>query len=118
MTPPDASPDFGITAKRMTTDSIQDVTDQARTLISDHVVKAEQKGNNVLMLIKLDQANNITFDRRERQCRFQLHYRWLSDPASLTSVQGSENTYWGRRAVSKCLRKRNPAMLFETFQLF
>ncbi len=39
---------------------IQDVTDQARTLIGPEVIKAEQQGRNVLVLSKLDRPNNIS----------------------------------------------------------
>lgn len=102
----------------MNTEPIMDVTTQARTLMGEQVVKAEQKGTNVLMLLKLAGPNNVTLDRTQRRCRFQLHHRWLSDPASLTSVRGAENTYWGRREVAKCLRKHVQLKLFDMFQLF
>src|SRR4051794_34853211 len=102
----------------MNTEPIIDVTAQARTLMGEKVLKAEQKGSNVLVLIKLDGPNNVTLDRKERRCRYQLHHRWLSNPASMTSVRGAENTYWGRREVAKCLRKQTKLKLFDVFQLF
>ncbi len=51
---------FGITARGMDAAPIQDVTDQARTLIGPEVIKAEQQGRNVLVLSKLDRPNNIS----------------------------------------------------------
>ena len=105
-----------------TIEPIIDVTEAAKKYISPKVVKAERKGKNVLVLIRLLQPNGITFDPAYRQAQWQLEYRWLSrltgTDDEICNVQGNEHSYHGRRTVARCVRKRNPVHLFDAFQLF
>jgi len=96
-----------------------DVTNEAQTFFAGEVLKAERNGTNTLILVKLDHANGVTLDRSERRNRYQIHYRWHQSPDSpLTSVMGTENTYWPRKDVAEILRKANPKSLFDVFNLF
>ena len=68
-----------------------DVTDQI-----ERCLKAEQKGVNVLILRRLQ--NSI---RRSdgRMARYELEYRWLSDPRYVVCVRGNEFSYWQAREI-------------------
>ena len=63
-------------------------------IVTEHFpscIKAEQKGNNVLIMRNL----NEPFKRFDgKKAIYELEYRWLSNPEDLTSVQGAEFTYW------------------------
>jgi len=88
-----------------TAENIVDVTDQL------HCLKAEQRGKDVLILRRLD--NPIRrFDGKT--ARYELEYRWLSDPRHLVCVLGSEFSYWQANEIEGWQNKS----LFKMFRLF
>jgi hypothetical protein len=88
-----------------TTEVITDVTDQLDCL------KAEQRGKDVLILRRLD--NPIRrFDGKT--ARYELEYRWLSDPRHLVCVLGNEFSFW----QAKEIKGWDTKSLFKMFRLF
>ena len=84
---------------------VVDVTDQLDCM------KAEQRGNDVLILRRLD--NPIRrFDGKT--ARYELEYRWLSDPRHLVCVLGNEFSYWQANEIKGWQAKSLLAM----FRLF
>ena len=65
---------------------MRDVTDKFTGCL-----KAEQKDKNVLILWHLDHPVKRVDGQK---CEHQIEYLWLSDPEDLTSVQGSDYSYW------------------------
>lgn len=86
-------------------EQVIDVTDHF------HCLKAEQRGKDVLILRRLDRLC-----QRADGCRvrFEIEYRWLTNPADLRTVLGNEFTYWGYRDVAGYKAKG----LFAMFRLF
>jgi hypothetical protein len=82
-------------------------------------VRAEAKGNNVLILRKLDYRIQ-RFDGKN--AGFELEHRWLSakvetdNDGNWTLVLGSDSTFWQQKEIKNILK--NNTKLFEFFQLF
>lgn len=77
-----------------------------------NVLKAERQGLNTLILIR-NQELYAACDGRLR--RFRIEYLWHpSEAAPLSSVMGSEVTYFGHREVKGWQKKS----LFDLFQVF
>lgn len=84
---------------------------------TDSIIFAHQKGNNVLILCKIDPL--IRFDRK-KAC-YRLEHRWLSNPASVHNVQGNDFTYWTTKEITPWLKTMNKdatKSLFDFVDLF
>ena len=88
-----------------TAESIIDVSDQFKCL------KAEQRGADVLILRELDSPIQRMDGKRGR---YELEYRWLSNPRHLCCVQGNEFTFW----LASEIRGWQTKSLFDVFRLF
>ena len=86
-------------------ESVVEVTGQLDCL------KAEQRGKDVLILRRLDRPIR-RFDGKT--ARYELEYRWLSDPRHLVCVLGSEFSYWQAREI----KEWKDISLFKMFRLF
>lgn len=88
-------------------------TDEAVSDVSGHFncLKAEQRGKDVLILRRLSKPIR-RFDGKT--ARYELEYRWLSNPAVLTSVLGNEFSYWQTGEIEGW----EAESLFEMFRLF
>ncbi len=87
------------------TETILDVSDYFDCL------KAERRGVDVLILRKL----NSPIQRLDgKQARYQVEYRWLSNPRDLCCVQGNEFSYW----LASEIRGWQTKSLFDVFRLF
>ena len=87
-------------------ENVIDVTDQI-----ERCLKAEQKGVNVLILRRLE-APIRRFDGKT--ARYELEYRWLSDPRYVVCARGNEFTYWQAKEIKGWQHKS----LFDMFRLF
>jgi hypothetical protein len=76
-------------------------------------VKAEQERKNVLILFSLEEPRPFDLDKR-RIAAFELSYRWLRDENDLTSVLGSEITFWTKREGNQMIKRG----LFKSVNLF
>ena len=78
------------------TDFVDDVSDQFPT-----AVKAEQKGKNILILRNIDPIKRAD----GKMARYSLEYCWLRDSGDITSVLGSDYTYWQKKELkwNECL---------------
>ena len=54
------------------------------------IVAAEQMGNNVLIMKKLD----LPHEFNGMPCTWQLEYRRLSNPDDITSIEKQQFSYW------------------------
>ncbi len=88
-----------------TAENAVDVTDQLDCL------KAEQRGKDVLILRRLDHPVQ-RFDGKT--ARYELEYRWLSDPRHLVCVLGNEFSYWQAGEI----KGWKDISLFKMFRLF
>ena len=86
-------------------ETIVDVSDQFKCL------KAEQRDTDVLILRKLDSPVRRMDGKR---ARYELEYRWLSDPRHLCCVQGAEFSFW----LASEIRGWETESLFDAFRLF
>lgn len=74
-------------------------------------LKAEQRGNDVLILRRLDRPRRRIDGK---MANLELDYRWLSDPVVLTSVLGNELSYWRPGEIEGWENES----LFDIFRLF
>ncbi len=82
-----------------------DVSDQFECL------KAEQRGVDVLILRKLDSP----IQRMDSKwARYEVEYRWLSNPRDVRCVQGAEFTFW----LASEIAGWQTESLFDVFRLF
>jgi hypothetical protein len=76
-------------------------------------VKAEQDRKNVLILFGLEEPRPFDFDKK-KSADFELSCRWLRDETDLTSVVGSEITFWTKREGNRMINRG----LFKSVNLF
>ena len=88
-----------------TAENTIDVTDQLECM------KAEQRGKDVLILRRLDDPLRRLDGKT---ARYELEYRWLSDPRHLVCVLGNEFSYWQASEIKGWETKS----LFKIFRLF
>ena len=101
-------------------ETIFDITDDITKFQTSNVVKAEAKGKNVLILVKLDSPQKAP---DKTICHYQLEYRWLSKPIETEQdvkqqnwvcVQGNDFTFFTKEEVKDYKDKS----LFDLFNLF
>jgi hypothetical protein len=67
-------------------------------------VKAEQKRKNLLILFGLEEPRPFDLDKK-KIAAFELSYRWLRDENDLTSVMGSEISFWTQREGNRMIKE-------------
>jgi hypothetical protein len=88
-----------------TSEDIQDVTDKY-----SHCLKAERRGENVLVLEKLETPIKRLDSKR---VSYMLTHYWLTrEAAELCQVQGDERSYWSLKELEM------DKQLFDQFNLF
>ena len=75
---------------------VDDISDQFPT-----AVKAEQKGKNILILRNINPMKRVD----GKMANLELEYRWLRDEEDITSVLGSDYSYWQKKELNwkECL---------------
>lgn len=82
-----------------------------------NAVRAEQQGDNILILRRMDNLHPEYFTDREGnkyKTRWELEHRWVSDVRDPHSVFSNEFTYWPASEAKQAVYKG----LFNSFNLF
>jgi hypothetical protein len=69
---------------------VTDISDQFPT-----AVKAEQQGNNILILRNIDPIKRLD----KKMANLELEHCWLRDSRDVTSVLGSDYSYWQKKEL-------------------
>ena len=85
--------------------------DAIEVLVRPDLVRAEQRGKDVLLLERLAELGTAANGRRYRHV---ITYRWLRDPSDRTSVLGEELTF----CTCEDARRARRRGLFASFRLF
>lgn len=102
-------------------ETVFDITNDIQKVYDETVLKAEAKGKNVLVLIKLPKKIRLT--PKSKLMSYRLEYRWLSKPIqsaqdvkqqNFVCVAGNEFTYYTRNEIEGFQKYS----LFDIFHLF